>query len=100
LVLQWSQRPADEEHAYGHEKADYLAAGVEGALILVAAVAIAYAAVGRLVNPALKDVGRGRCRRGRGGDHRLGAPRSDHRAARRGQHRRDGGFAYGASSVV
>lgn len=59
-VLYWSQRPADEEHAYGHEKADYLAAGVEGSLILVAAVSIAYAAVGRLINPQpLKDVGVG-----------------------------------------
>ena len=59
-VLHWSQRPADEEHAYGHEKADYLAAGVEGSLILVAAVAIGYAAVGRLINPQpLTDVGAG-----------------------------------------
>lgn len=59
-VLHWSQRPADEEHAYGHEKADYLAAGVEGSLILVAAVVIAYTAIGRLISPAaLTDVGVG-----------------------------------------
>src|SRR5689334_17045250 len=57
VVIQWAARPADEEHAYGHEKADYLSAGVEGALILVAAVSIAYVAVGRLINPEpLKDV--------------------------------------------
>src|SRR5690348_9152572 len=42
VVIQWAARPADEEHAYGHEKADYLSAGVEGALILLAAVVIAY----------------------------------------------------------
>ena len=60
VVVRWAARPADEEHAYGHEKADYLSAGVEGALILVAAVTIAYAAVGRLLEPeALSDVGVG-----------------------------------------
>ena len=60
LVLRWSARPADEEHAYGHEKADYLSAGVEGALITVAAATIIYAAIGRLINPVpLDDVGPG-----------------------------------------
>src|SRR5256885_2354091 len=48
-------RPADEEHAYGHEKADYLSAGVEGSLILVAAGTIAYVAIGRLANPQPLD---------------------------------------------
>lgn len=51
----WAARPADDEHAYGHEKANYLSAGIEGALILVAALTIAYAAVERLLHPA--DVG-------------------------------------------
>ena len=37
-VILWSTRPPDEEHAYGHEKADYLSAGFEGALILAAAL--------------------------------------------------------------
>lgn len=60
IVVRWAARPADEEHAYGHEKADYLAAGVEGSLILVAAGTIAYAAIGRLVDPQpLDDVGLG-----------------------------------------
>jgi cation diffusion facilitator family transporter len=58
--VRWAARPADEEHAYGHEKADYLSAGVEGALIAVAAGTIAFAAVGRLINPQpLEDVGLG-----------------------------------------
>src|SRR3954454_10305492 len=43
IVVRWAARPADEEHAYGHEKADYLSAGVEGALITVAAITIAIA---------------------------------------------------------
>jgi cation diffusion facilitator family transporter len=60
LVILWSTRPADEDHAYGHEKADYLSAGFEGALILLAAVTIAYAAIDRLINPVeLTEVGIG-----------------------------------------
>jgi cation diffusion facilitator family transporter len=60
IIVRWSARPADEEHAYGHEKADYLAAGVEGSLIFVAAGTIAYAAIGRLHDPQpLTDVGVG-----------------------------------------
>jgi cation diffusion facilitator family transporter len=51
IVVQWAARPPDEEHAYGHEKADYLSAGLEGALILVAAVTIGVSAVDRLSNP-------------------------------------------------
>jgi cation diffusion facilitator family transporter len=59
-VILWSTRPPDEEHAYGHEKADYLSAGFEGALILAAAVTIAWAAIDRLINPTgLTDVGIG-----------------------------------------
>ncbi len=60
IVILWATRPADEDHAYGHEKADYLSAGFEGALILLAAVTIAYAAIDRLINPAeLTEVGVG-----------------------------------------
>ena len=59
-VILWSTRPPDEEHAYGHEKADYLSAGFEGALILAAAVTIAWTAIDRLLNPTgLTDVGVG-----------------------------------------
>src|SRR5215210_3682675 len=48
VALRWAAKPADEEHAYGHAKAEYFSAGVEGALILVAAVGIAITAVDRL----------------------------------------------------
>lgn len=47
----WAARPPDEEHAYGHEKANYLSAGFEGGLILLAAVTIVYAAGDRLLDP-------------------------------------------------
>lgn len=57
VVVTWAARPPDEEHAYGHEKADYLSAGVEGGLILVAAVSIAYGSIGRLIDPEpIRDV--------------------------------------------
>jgi cation diffusion facilitator family transporter len=60
MVLTVAARPPDEDHAYGHDKAEYFSSGVEGALILVAAASIAYAAVGRLRNPApIDDVGLG-----------------------------------------
>ena len=52
--------PADEEHAYGHTKAEYFSSGVEGTLILVAAASIAIAAVPRLITPEpLEKVGLG-----------------------------------------
>jgi cation diffusion facilitator family transporter len=44
-------RPPDEAHAFGYGKAEYLASGVEGALILLAAGAIAWTAAGRLLHP-------------------------------------------------
>jgi cation diffusion facilitator family transporter len=59
-MLTIAVRPADEDHAFGHGKAEYFASGVEGALILVAAAGIAVAAVDRLISPrALEQVGLG-----------------------------------------
>jgi cation diffusion facilitator family transporter len=60
LMLSVSARPPDEDHAYGHTKAEYFASGAEGVLILVAAVAIGWAAVLRLIEPRpLEKVGLG-----------------------------------------
>jgi cation diffusion facilitator family transporter len=59
-ALRWAAKPADEEHAYGHTKAEYFSAGAEGLMIFVAAVTIAYAAVERLLAPrAIETVGLG-----------------------------------------
>src|SRR3954452_9854397 len=59
-VLRWATKPADEEHAYGHAKAEYFSAGVEGTLVVVAAAGIAATAVQRLVPPQpIDDVGIG-----------------------------------------
>jgi cation diffusion facilitator family transporter len=60
VAVRVSARPPDDDHAYGHEKAEYFSAGTEGALILLAAVGIAAVAVIRLLDPApLNDVGLG-----------------------------------------
>ena len=50
-MLTLAARPPDELHAYGYGKAEYFASGAEGALILLAAAAIGWAAVGRLRAP-------------------------------------------------
>ncbi|GAA0213256.1 cation diffusion facilitator family transporter [Corynebacterium riegelii] len=50
-ALKLSAKPADENHNFGHAKAEYFAAQVEGSLILVASVAIIYTAVQRLITP-------------------------------------------------
>jgi cation diffusion facilitator family transporter len=46
-----ADRPADDRHAFGHDKAEYFSSGVEGTLIIVAAVAIVWSAVQRLLAP-------------------------------------------------
>ena len=59
-MLTVAARPPDEDHAYGHGKAEYFSAGVEGTLILIAAGSIAVAAVDRLLHPRpLEQVGLG-----------------------------------------
>jgi cation diffusion facilitator family transporter len=50
-VLNETAKPPDEEHAYGHGKAEYFSSLFEGILIGLAAVSIAYAAIQRLLNP-------------------------------------------------
>lgn len=51
VVLMVAARPPDEDHAYGHDKAEYFSSGVEGALILVAAISISVTAIQRLLAP-------------------------------------------------
>jgi cation diffusion facilitator family transporter len=50
-MLTVAARPPDEEHAYGHSKAEYFASSFEGALILLAAASIAWSSIPRLFNP-------------------------------------------------
>ena len=59
-MLTIAARPADENHTYGHSKAEYFSSGVEGTLIFVAAISIAFAAIQRLITPKpLEQVGIG-----------------------------------------
>lgn len=59
-MLSLAARPPDEEHAYGHDKAEYFSSGVEGGLILLAAASIGVAAVRRFFMPvALEQLSMG-----------------------------------------
>jgi cation diffusion facilitator family transporter len=51
LMLTIAARPADDDHVYGHSKAEYFASVTEGILILGAAAGIIFTAVQRLLNP-------------------------------------------------
>jgi cation diffusion facilitator family transporter len=64
LVAVWilflSDQPPDEEHPYGHTKAEYFASGFEGFLILGSAVSIGVVAIERILEPkAIQNVGTG-----------------------------------------
>ena len=52
LALRAAARPPDAEHEFGHGKAEYLSAAVEGTLVFVAATSIVWTAVQRLLDPA------------------------------------------------
>jgi len=54
-MLRVAAVPPDEMHPYGRFKAEYFASGIEGAMIVVAAVSIAYAAVPRFLAPEPLD---------------------------------------------
>lgn len=60
FVLRVASRPPDDNHPYGHGKAEYFSAGAEGLMIVVAAGLIVYSAVIRLINPEpLSELGIG-----------------------------------------
>lgn len=60
VALTVAARPPDEEHTFGHSKAEYLSSGAEGTLILIAAAVIAVQAIQRLLHPQpLEQVGLG-----------------------------------------
>jgi cation diffusion facilitator family transporter len=54
-MLRLAATPPDARHPYGRFKAEYFASGAEGALIVFAAVSIAYAAAPRLAAPQPLD---------------------------------------------
>ncbi len=50
-ALTLAAKPADEDHPFGHFKAEYFSSGLESALILVAALGILHASLPRLLQP-------------------------------------------------
>jgi cation diffusion facilitator family transporter len=50
-MLRVAASPPDENHPYGFSKAEYFAAGIEGALIVLAAAGILASAIPRLIEP-------------------------------------------------
>jgi cation diffusion facilitator family transporter len=60
IALTVAAKPADDQHAYGHDKAEYFSALAEGVMIIVAAGTIGYSAIRRLIQPEpLESVGIG-----------------------------------------
>ena len=51
IALLVAELPPDAEHKYGHHKAEYFSSGVEGSLIVVAAITIVVSAVNRFIHP-------------------------------------------------
>jgi cation diffusion facilitator family transporter len=59
-MLTVAAKPADEDHPFGHGKAEYFSSGLEGGLIVVAAFSIGYTAIERLLAPkVLEGIGVG-----------------------------------------
>ncbi|HVE52850.1 MAG TPA: cation diffusion facilitator family transporter [Ramlibacter sp.] len=60
LMVKIAMRPPDEDHPYGHHKAEYFSSGFEGLMIFLAAAGIIWAALQRLADPQpLQQLGLG-----------------------------------------
>ena len=55
VALRVAERPADHNHDFGHGKAEYLSAGVEGGMVFLAAAAIVWTSARRLIDPMPLD---------------------------------------------
>ena len=60
FMISLAEKPADDEHAFGHYKAEYFSSAIEGGLIVLAAFSIIWSAIPRLIDPLpLENVGIG-----------------------------------------
>ncbi len=50
-MIKIAERPPDEDHEFGHDKAGYFSSGIEGTLIFLAAIGIIYTAIQRIFIP-------------------------------------------------
>lgn len=55
FAVRYAQRPPDTGHPYGHHKAEYFSAVIEGILIVIAALVIVHEAVNALSRPEMAD---------------------------------------------
>jgi cation diffusion facilitator family transporter len=59
-MLSLAAKPPNEDHPYGHSKAEYFSSGTESALIVIAAISIAVTAIPRLLHPQpIEQIGLG-----------------------------------------
>lgn len=56
LAVRLADKPADRQHPYGHGKAEYFSAVLEGVLVIVAALSIALAAWAALAEPRMPEI--------------------------------------------
>jgi cation diffusion facilitator family transporter len=60
IMLDLAEKPPDEHHEFGHNKAEYFSSAIEGGLIVLAAFSIIWSAVPRILHPQpLENVGLG-----------------------------------------
>jgi cation diffusion facilitator family transporter len=60
FMITLAEKPADEEHAFGHHKAEYFSSAIEGGLIVLAAFSIIWSAIPRIIHPQpLENIGIG-----------------------------------------
>jgi len=60
IMIRIAEKPPDEEHGFGHNKAEYFSSAVEGGLIVLAAFSIIGSAVPRIIHPQpLENIGVG-----------------------------------------
>jgi cation diffusion facilitator family transporter len=60
IMISIAEKPADEEHVFGHHKAEYFSSAIEGGLIILASFSIIWSAIPRIINPQpLENIGIG-----------------------------------------
>lgn len=60
IMLNLAEKPPDENHVFGHNKAEYFSSAIEGGLIVLAAFSIIWSAVPRILHPQpLENIGMG-----------------------------------------
>ncbi len=60
IMLNLAEKPPDEKHEFGHNKAEYFSSAIEGGLIVLAAFSLIWSAVPRIFNPQpLENIGVG-----------------------------------------